>query len=216
MKKLGLFLALMLVLGSFSTVSASLVGVGPLIADQYPDIIFDNIGTINYTASDDQFDLAAIDLTIAYSPTEYYSIFGVAMSMNLTVDGDGDIVGTGTMTEIVGETSVTIRGETYTSGTVLLAGSVHAFGWGDTANASGYWDFDFLMNNVSGALIDDGLWPDNVDIGITATAEQLNGWTGSWDSDFELNKVKGDKAPIPEPATMCLLGLGALLIRHKK
>ncbi len=216
MKRLVLFLTLVLVFGGFSTVSASLIGVGPLIANQYPDILFDNTGTIVYNSTSNQFVLTADDIKIAYSPTSYEYITTVAMSISLTVNESG--YGSGMMTEIVKEgQEVTINGVTYGAGTTILAGNVYAFGRADAAApGTGYWDFDFLVGNAYGALIDGGVWPSNKDIGITATAEDLNGWAGSWDSDFVLNKVKGDKAPIPEPATMALLAFGGLLLRRKK
>lgn len=212
------FIVLTIVLISFSTANAALLGVEALIADQYPDIIFDNIGVIDYTAATDQFTLGADDLRIAYSPTESYFLSGpgvnTTMTIDLKVDENGDIIETGSMVEIVTEGEVTIRDKTYGPDTTLLTGSVYDFGWGETAGTT-LGDFDFLIDNVTGALILDGLWPVNI-VGVTADAENLNGWGGSWGMDFHLDKVKGDKAPIPEPATVLLLGLGAVALLRKR
>ena len=220
MKKLGVLTTLTIVLMSFSTASAALVGVESLIAGQYPDIHFDNIGAIDYTASTDQFVLTADDLRIAYSPGptgEVYYLSGpgihTTMTIDLNIDQNGDITGPGSMLEMVSDGPITIRGQDFTAGTPLLTGSVYLFGWGEAVLLG---DFDFLIDSVEGALIDTGLWPDNTIVGVTADAENLNGWTGSWDMDFHLDKVKGDKAPIPEPTTVLLLGLGGLLIRKRK
>lgn len=218
MKKLGILSALTIVLISFSTASADLIGVLPLITNQYPDIVFNNTGAIDYDSLTDQFSLTADGLKIAYSPTEFYYLSGpgvhTAMSLDLNVDENGDMTGIGMMVEIVADGDVTIRNQVYGTGTVLLTGSVYDFGWGEAGAVLG--DFDFLINNATGALISDGLWPDNVDIGIIAFAETLNGWAGSWNTDFHLDKVKGDKAPIPEPTTVILLSLGGLLLRKRK
>ena len=212
MKKLFVFVLATALVSNIA--SASLIGVGSLIDNQYPDIHFNNIGAINYTAWDGLFVLTANDLQIAYSETSAEYLNGlVDMVINLDIN-----TGSGTMTEVVKEgAEVTIRGVTYTSGTTILAGDVYAFGFGDTANGQGFWDFDFLVENISGALVDNEVWPGNVDTGIVATAENWDGWAnpGNWDEDFTLYKVKGDKAPIPEPATMAILGLGALLLRKR-
>jgi len=190
--------------------SATLLGIGSL---GYPDIMFNNTGTISYTASTDSFVLDADDWKIAYADgtsdyltgTEYMT----DIKIYLTVDNNGNLVGTGTMVEKVVEGSVTVSGNTYSAGTILLSGTVVAFGWGEGDNLD---DFDFLISkdSLSGALVDDGIWPTTWPTGIVAYAENLNEWAGSWDSNFNLYKVKGDKAPVPEPATLLLLGSGLI------
>ena len=205
---LFLLLAVFLVAGS---ASAALLGVKEYLG--YPDIVFNNTGTINYNATSDEFVLDGDDIWILYGDgTRDYltgSGFTTDMKINLTVDVSGDLVGTGTMEEKVVGGEVTVDGTTYSSGTVLLSGNVYAFGWGESGAALG--QFDFLVDNttLAGALVTSGVWPNNVPTGIFALAEVLNGWDGSWGSDFSLNKVKGDKAPpVPEPATLFLLGSG--------
>ena len=127
----------------------------------------------------------------------------------LTVDKNGNLVGTGTMVEKVVKGSVTVSGNTYSAGTILLSGTVVAFGWGEGDNLG---DFDFLISkdSLSGALVNDGIWPTTWPTGIVAYADDIGGWAGSWDSDFTLYKVKGDKAPVPEPTTLFLLGTGLI------
>ena len=140
------------VLMCISTSNAELLGVESIIGGQYPDIIFDNVGTIGYTASTDQFTLTADDLRIAFSPTEYYSLSGpsatTTMTVSLNVDQNGDMVGSGSMVEIVSDGDVTVRGQVYGAGTTLLSGSVYAFGWGESGDDLG--DFDFLIDSVIG------------------------------------------------------------------
>jgi len=150
------------------------------------------------------------------APIEYLSGPGVTVTItiNLEVDDTGRLLGPGTMYETVAAGEVTIKGETYGVGTTLLAGSVYSFGWGEAASELGI--FDFLLDNITGALVTDGVWPDNNLTGIFVLAEDLVGWGGSWVADFDLAKVKGNKAPVPEPTTICLLGLGGLLLRRKR
>jgi len=190
--------------------SAKLLGIGSL---GYPDIVFNNTGKISYTASTHSFVLDADDWKIAYADGTVDYLTGTGymtdFKIYLTVDNNGNLVGTGTMVEKVVEGSVTVSGNTYSAGTILLSGTVVAFGWGEGDNLG---DFDFLISkdSLSGALVDDGIWPTTVPTGIVAYAEDIGGWAGSWNSDFTLYKVKGDKAPVPEPATLLLLGSGLI------
>ena len=211
MRKLLMVMAvIMAVVMVAGMASATLLGIGSL---GYPDIMFNNTGTISYTASTDSFVLDADDWKIAYADGTFDYLTGTGymtdIKIYLTVDNNGNLVGTGTMVEKVVKGSVTVSGNTYSAGTILLSGTVVAFGWGEGDNLG---DFDFLISkdSLSGALVDDGIWPTTWPTGIVAYAENLNGWAGSWDSNFNLYKVKGDKAPVPEPATLLLLGSGLI------
>ena len=218
MKKFSILATLAMVVVGFSTASAELIGVRDIIGDQYPDILFDNSGAISYTASNDQFILTADDLKIVYSDGSYDYLSGVGVTVgitvNLQIDDLGQLVGTGTMEEVITEGQVTVQGNVYGVGTTLLAGSVYSFGWGQAGSELGM--FDFLIDNVTGSLVTDGIWPDNDLTGIFALAEGLAEWSGDWDADFDLDKVKGDKAPVPEPVTMVLMGMGGLILLRKR
>jgi len=71
MRRFWIVTALAVVVFSFSAASAELIGVRDMIGDQYPDILFDNSGTIDYAASSNQFSLVADDLKIVYSDGTY-------------------------------------------------------------------------------------------------------------------------------------------------
>lgn len=224
MKRL-LMAALMAVLMVVGTASAALIGLEGQL--DYPDIVFDNQGEIVYDADTNKFVLDADDLKIAYADGSSDSLTGGTWPLNyvtdfkiyLTIDEDGNLVGTGTMEEKVVKGFVKVKDKIYWSGTTLLKGTVTSFGWGEGDNLG---DFDFLIDSLSGALVDDGIWPTTWPTGIVAHAEKLlHGWSGSWECDFTLDKVKGNKAPVvPIPPTILLLGSGllgfGLLSRRKK
>jgi len=223
MKRLLILMAvLMAVLMVVGTATAALIGLKGQLG--YPDINFDNTGTINYTANNGSFVLDADDWKIAYTngSVDYLTGDGFMTDIKiyLTVDNNGNLLGTGTMVEKVVKGSVTVSGNTYSAGTTLLSGTVVAFGWGESGSELGYFDFLISKDSLRGALVDDGIWPDDRPTGIIAYAEKLHGWSGSWERDFTLEKVKGNKAPVPIPTTILLLGSGllgfGLLSRRRK
>ena len=224
MKRLLMLMAvLMVVLMIVGTATAALIGLEDQLG--YPDILFDNQGKIVYDADTHKFVLDANDLQIVYADGSFDSLTGGMAPLNyrthfkisLTIDKNGNLV-EGIMEEKVVKGAVKVKNKIYRKGTTLLKGTVTAFGWGEGDNLG---DFDFLIDNLSGALVEDGIWPNDRPTGIVAHAEVLNGWSGSWECDFTLDKVKGDKAPVvPIPPTILLLGSGLLgfilLSRRKK
>jgi hypothetical protein len=209
-KKIVLLLIISVFFFSLSIGHAALIGIKDKL--DYPDISFDTLGTIKYTASDGLFVLNAYDRVMTMSDgTEYYPTgtgFETNFNLRVVVDTSGKIIGLGTMEEKVTLGTVSIEGKSYRAGTELLTGAVYNFGWGEGVLLG---QFDFLVNNLHGALIDDHIWLSIFPTGISAQAVKLYGWTGSWRADFKLEKVHGDKAPIiPIPPTLILLGSGLL------
>lgn len=217
MKKLIVLMAIVGVIFSFSAAGAALIGVD--LTGKYPDIFFDNSGKLIYDATNQTLGLIdAIDLSYS-DGSNVYSMFGtgkVSMFMNMSVDNNGKLLGTGFFTEKVESGYITLKGETYNVGDILLSGTVYAFGWEGSLNSSS--TFDFIAGNVWGKLVDDGFWNGGPNTGIVLRPDDKS-WNGSFSQDFEITKVKGDKAPIPEPATMILFGtslVGLGLLQYRK
>jgi len=223
MKEIIFLLIIGLFLFTSHTTQASLIGVKDKLL--YPDIMFNVSGILTYDATTDIFKIDALDRFITMPdktqyPLWYYIPFPTAPLSLITtfylealVDESGNLMKFGKVEEKVKEGQVNIfynnTWYTYGPGTTLLAGTIYAFGWGEGPLLG---QFDFLVKDLGGALVDDGIWPKNLPTGIFAMAERLGGWTGSWNESFALEKVKGDKAPVPIPASFILLGSGLLAI----
>ncbi len=210
------------ILCTVSTAQAALLGVsGKLLK---PDIAW--TAKLTYTPFQGpygSFDLSGFDTTITYqnldvdylSAPGYMTEFQVTMMVNKS---DGTLIN-GSMKEVVkaGSTPFSLPkssnpGFVFNPGDVLLSGNIYAFGFNkSTINGSQFGFFDFLVDNVAGKLVDAGIYPGApINTGMVGWAENAAAWNGGFNNAFTLNVVKGDKAPVPIPAPILLLGAGLM------
>jgi len=219
MKRFFVCSVVMLFILSFSHANATLLGVD--LTGLYPDIYFNTLGRVQYDADTGLFKFTAIDKTITHDPSteEYLSFTGFGLDLLTTFEiqlyvdsnGDLDLSKPRWMVEKVETGPIFVKEHEYGSGTTILRGDVKEFGWKPVAPGEKP-QFDFLIDNVSGTLVDDGIWNTTYDTGITSASG--NTWpTGlNWDTSFDHTKVEGHKAPLkdpfvaPEPGTLLLLG----------
>ena len=138
-------------------------------------------------------------------------------TMNVTLDKNGNYVNDpGNLYQVYG--SVTANGQTYSG--LLLSGKPIDFA---TSNAGGVTQFDSdLKLDGTGALAS-FFGPNSY---IHLIAETGNGFTGTFQNDFQITKVSSNTHgpnetpqpfPVPEPTTMVVLvvaGLG-VVFRHR-
>ncbi len=216
MKRLLIF-SLLFILFSFTYADATLIGVN---AGPRPDIIVNTGAKIEYKASEKLLTYTGEDLKITYkdgsreflSGNDYKTSFILKIYVDNTGKFFGGVAGND-MIEWVSEGSVKIKGETYSTDTIILSGEVKAFGWANLApDSTPKFDFLFDKNTLSGALTTqtappDLPWSKNYDSAMIATGEA--GKTIDWTKDFTITKMKADKFPlVPEPGTLILLGSG--------
>lgn len=202
MRKISVvFLAALL--GMFMVVgvaSASLIG-----ATLGNPRIFSGNTTYNYYAERDLFSMSRTGLSITFDGITSVDIRG-GYSANFYVDNNGDFVG-----GVDGEDDLQIWGNfTYEDKNyegLLLAGEVNNFGWFDPTGPGVV--FDFTFDIVGGALSE--FYPDGIggDYFMSLTSN-----FGGWTTDHWNNNSFGTSGrvvnPVPEPASMLLLGTGLL------
>lgn len=232
MKKIACLALVFAVFGWVSISDATLIGIKAYEAyAPVPDVMYDSGGTAKYTSTSQLFEVLAWDQTLYLEkPGPGIGInphvgFGIAIK----VDSSGNLVGgvdSHTYTwgsekvitdydmieYVLTDFSFTWNNQTYNfyKGDIFLAGEIQRFGWQD--NSPGNLDeFDFIFTNLSGKLIEYGLWPDNpIPIGAYLDTADII-WRGGgepWGGNMTTSTSKGNKYPIPEPATILLLGVG--------
>jgi hypothetical protein len=218
MKKYLVCSVVLLFLLSFSasaTMITSPVTIG--VGGMYPDITIDGNGQIVFDSqggagSGGQLKFTANDLQITYSstPGDVEFLAGlVDFELVVNIDGAGTITTGSMMTEtaIADFTLYKPVGapHNYFMGETVLSGPVVKMQWDNTAGNGRY---GFQINPVSGEFVND-FWPD-VAMNIFGYSE-THTWPGPdwWNGDdFTLDKCKANKAAVPEPSTLLLLGFG--------
>jgi hypothetical protein len=190
---------LMIILLIAGSARATLIGVDLGL----PDIISNSTGSYQYNSGTQLFTSTAQALAITFDGTTVIPITNGSYSVQFYVDNSGNFLHgvTGYDSTISG--TFTYGTKTY-SGT-LIEGEVTNFGWQNIPGYK-YAFFDFSFDFKDGALNDFYAASGNKG-GDIFTSESSN-FTGNWNGDHSGTKVKYDTAPVPEPTTILLFGLG--------
>jgi hypothetical protein len=174
---------------------ATLIGVNLTL----PDIYSNSTGTYNYDSATDLFTCTATALTITFDGTTSIPITIGSYSLQFHVDNSGNFSGGVSTYDLVISGTFTYNNIVYSG--VLLTGEVTNFGWQDIPGPYAHFDLTF---DVTGGLLASYYGGSGGDF----FSSEKSDFTGNWDVSHNGTKVKHDTAPVPEPTTILLFGLG--------
>lgn len=188
---------------------AALIGVDSFFGR--PDISYNGAGLLTYDATTDAFSVTAnaTQITLPGGSIETISATFPNLSLGLFVDA------TGAFTGGIAGSDLTITGTSTSFTSPLVTAEVIGFGFATSGSGTVWEAFDALLTVTGGSVYALG-----TTIGMTMIVEGASFPVGG--IDFTSNfcygadtpdvcpgtTVKGDVAPVPEPATLLLLGSG--------
>jgi hypothetical protein len=180
-----------------------------LFLPETPDIFSGQID-VTYDAATDSFLADGFSLQLGVAPGTNVDILNGTFTINITTDG--------TTASGVGGDDLSIMGDIDLDGDsvidlsgVLLTGEISQFG----STTSGPGVFEFVFDVTGGDLAATPLFA-QPQVGVILGANGNSTFTGSFDVDFSnlsggqagTGTGNSDTAPIPEPGTVLLLGVG--------
>ena len=209
----------MIALGAWLLFSSSACQAGPLLVYEpgLPSITGIN-GTLAYDASTGDFQSQSTPLVFVLPDSSFAFIDNGSLSVDLTVDKNGDFVSNGMGLALTG--SVTLDGQTFTGDAMnpLLFGPVTAFGEQQPAGPPPF-VFNGFFTVQGGALTQTmggvfGGFPVGSTGAFTLEAEDVTGGIlGNFQQSFSSSSVKSTVETVtPEPGTRVLALIGASIV----